>query len=270
MKIQSVKLVYFSPTGTTRRIIEGIARGIKQSAVEAVDITRPKIRKQQLQTREDDLLVVGMPVYSGRVPAMAIDWLQTVKAPNTPAVCVVVYGNREYDDALLELKDTLVKQGCLPIACAAYVGEHSFSNAETPIAAARPDATDLNLAELFGQRVNEKLLSIASVDQISGINVPGNYPYKEYKDSRSLIPPDDFIAISDKCSQCGICAQICPVGAIDFENSALLDKEKCFVCCACIKGCPEKARTLKAVTVKDIAGRLSQTCQNRKEPEFFL
>lgn len=63
---------------------------------------------------------------------------------------------------------------------------------------------------------------------------------------------------------------MCPVGAIDLENSALIDKEKCIVCCACIKGCPENARTLKAVAVKDIAIRLSQTCKKRKEPEFFF
>lgn len=138
MKIQSLKLVYFSPTGTTRRIIEGIARGIRQNTVEIVDITRPEARKQQLQTSEDELLVIGVPVHTGRVPVIAIDWLHTIKAHNTPTVCIVVYGNRAYDDALLELNDTLVKQGCIPIAGAAYVGEHSFSNTETPIALARP------------------------------------------------------------------------------------------------------------------------------------
>jgi ferredoxin len=270
MKIQSLKLVYFSPTGTTRRIIEVIACGIKKGAVSIVDITRPEARQQQLQTSEDELLVVGVPVYAGRVPAIAIDWLHMIKARNTPTVCIVVYGNREYDDALLELKDTVVKQGCIPIACAAYIGEHSFSNSETPIAVARPDATDLNLAEIFGQKINEKLLSISVDDQISNITVPGNYPYKDYKDPKAFMTPVDFISISDKCSQCGVCAKVCPVGAIDLENSALIDKEKCIVCCACIKGCPENALTIKAVPVKDIAMRLSQTCQKRKEPEFFF
>lgn len=269
MEIKSLKLVYFSPTGTTRRIIEGIAHGIKPSTVEIIDITRPETRKQQLQTFEDELLVIGVPVYSGRVPALAIDWLYTVKARNTPAAYIVVYGNREYDDALLELKDTMEKQGCLPIACAAFIGEHSFSNGETPIAAARPDDADLNLAESFGQKVKERLLSIPSMDQVSEITVPGNHPYKDYKDPRTLIPPVDFIAISDQCTQCGVCAQVCPVEAIDLENITLLDKEKCLVCCACIKGCPENARTLKAVTVKEIALRLSQNCQKRKEPELF-
>lgn len=265
MKIESLKLVYFSPTGTTKTIIEAIARGINQSLVETIDITKPEVRKQQLQTLENELLVIGVPVYVGRVPTIVIDWLHTIKARNTPTVCIVVYGNREYDDALLELKDTMVKYGCVPIAHAAFIGEHSFSSTETPIAVARPDISDINHAELFGKRINEKLLSIASVDHIPDVTVPGNYPYKEF--NAWVI---DFIAINDKCSLCGVCARQCPVGAIDSENSCLIDKKKCILCCACIKNCPENARTLKAGKVKDVAMRLSETCQNRKEPVFFF
>lgn len=67
MKIQSLKLAYFSPTGTTKSIIQGIAHGINQSTVELIDITKPDARKQQLQTSENDLLVVAVPVYMGRV-----------------------------------------------------------------------------------------------------------------------------------------------------------------------------------------------------------
>ncbi|MCM1565379.1 MAG: EFR1 family ferrodoxin [Dehalobacter sp.] len=265
MKIQSIKLVYFSPTGTTKKIIEGIARGINRSPMEKIDITKPEARKQQLQTSENELLVIGVPVYSGRAPAVAIDWLGTLKARGTPAVCVVVYGNRAYDDALLELKDTVARQGCVPVACAAFIGEHSFSSAETPVAADRPDAGDVNQAELFGKRINEKLHSIPAVDQISGITVPGSYPYKEFK---ALVL--DFIAVNDQCSQCGVCARVCPAGAVDLENSALIDQERCILCCACIKNCPVNARSVKAGTVKDLAERLSQMCRKRREPEFFF
>ncbi len=265
MKMHPLKLVYFSPTGTTKTIIEGIARGINQSPVETIDITKSAVRKQQLQTSENELLVIGVPVYVGRVPAIAIDWLYTIKARSTPTVCIVVYGNREYGDALLELKDTVVKHGCVPIACAAFIGEHSFSSSETPIALARPDVSDLNHADLFVKRINEKLLSIASIDHISDIAVPGNYPYQEFKPWVL-----DFIAIDNKCSQCGVCAQVCPVDAIDLENSVLIDKEKCILCCACIKGCPEKALTVKTGPVKNVAMQLSQMCQRRREPEFFI
>lgn len=266
MKLESLKLVCFSPTGTTKAIIQGIARGINQNTVELIDITKPNARKQQLQTSENELLVVAVPVYMGRVPALLIEWLHAIKARNTPTVCIVVYGNRVYDDALLELKDILIKCGCIPIACGAYIGEHSFSSSKTPIAVARPDTSDLNHAELFGRKINEKLLSISSIDHISDIKVPGEYPYRG--DTKLWIV--DFIAISNKCSQCGVCAKECPVGAIDLQNSSLLDTEKCILCCACIKCCPKNVRMMKTGIVKDASIRLIEMCKGRKEPVFFF
>ena len=266
MKIESLKLVCFSPTGSTMAIIQGVAHGINQSTVELIDITKPDARKQQLQTSENDLLIVAVPVYMGRVPALLSEWLHAIKASKTPAVCVVVYGNRAYDNALLELKDILIKRGCIPIASAAYIGEHSFSSSQLPSAEGRPDASDLHHAELFGHKINEKLLSVSSVDNISDINIPGNYPYAGVTKLWSV----DFIATSNACTQCGVCAEGCPVGAIDSENSNLIDKEKCITCCACIKNCPQNARTVKTGLVKDAAMRLNNLYKERKEPVFFL
>jgi ferredoxin len=266
VRIQAVKLVCFSPTGTTKAILQGIARGLDQRTAELIDITKPDARRQHLRTSEHELLVVAVPVYMGRVPAILTDWLQSIQARNTPAVCVVVYGNRAYDDALLELRNILTSRGCVPIAGAAYVGEHSFSSSELPTAEGRPDASDLSHAEDFGRRVLEKLLSTPAIDHVSGLEVPGSYPYGGVTEIWRV----DFIEVSDECTQCGICAEGCPVGAIDPEDSHLVDKEKCFTCCACIKNCPEGARTMKAGQVKDAAIRLNALYGERKEPVFFL
>ena len=266
MKVKSQKLVYFSPTGTTKTVVQGIARGIDQYPVEMIDITRPAARKKPLQTSENELLVIAMPVYMGRVPALLMEWLQVIKAQKTPVVCVVVYGNRAYDDALLELKNIMTKCGCKPIACAAYIGEHSFSNPDSPVAEGCPDTQDLHHAELFGRRIDEKLQSISSSDHISEINVPGIYPYR----GDTILWSMDFIAVSDKCTQCGVCAEGCPTGAIDPENNAWIDIEKCITCCACIKHCPEKARTIKAGLVKETSTRLSKLYKERKEPEIYM
>lgn len=265
MEIQSFKLVYFSPTGTTKAVIQGIARGINHCSVEFIDITEPDARKQQLQTAENDLLVLAVPVYMGRVPALLTEWLHTIKACNTPAVCVVVYGNREYDDALLELKDILIKQGSKPIAGAAFIGEHSFSSFDLPIAEGRPDSSDINNAELFGREINRLLQSVPSVDFISEINVPGNFPYGGVTKLWNV----DFVEVSDTCTECGICAEGCPVGAIDSENGNRIDIEKCITCCACIKSCPQSARTIKPSLVKDAAIRLNKLYSKPKEPVFF-
>lgn len=261
-KIQSIKLVCFSPTGTARTVIQHIVHGIGSNSLELVDITKPDARKQLLHTTENDLLIVGVPVYMGRVPAIATEWLQTIKADNTPVVCVVVYGNRTYNNALLELKDILAKCGCKPIAGAAYIGEHSFSTDENPTAKGRPDASDLDHAELFGRKIQ----SILSRNHISDIDISGNYPYGGITELWSV----DFVATDNKCVQCGTCAENCPVGAINLVDAKLIDIEKCITCCACIKTCPQKARTIKAGLVKDASIRLNNLYSERKEPVIFI
>ena len=266
MNTQSQKLVCFSPTGTTNAIIQKIADGIKTSNKEFIDITKSEARKQWLQTTENELLIIGVPVYMGRVPALITDWLSAINATNTPVVCVVVYGNRAYEDALLELKNILTSCGCKLIAGAAFIGEHSFSTDETPTAKDRPDTSDLRNAEEFGIKIKEKLNNILSTEQIFDLDLPGCYPYRW----NGKLWDVDFIAVSDECTRCGVCAEGCPVGAINFENSSVIDTEKCITCCACIKNCPQNARTIKPGPVKDAAIRLNKLYKERKEPEFFI
>lgn len=129
-----------------------------------------------LQTGKNEILLVAVPVYMGRVPSVLTDWITSIKADNTPTVCVVVYGNRAYDDALLELKDMLARCGCNPIAASAFIGEHSFSSDETPSSVGRPDKRDQQLAELFGRKLNEAIFAMGDSNDNS-LEVPGNFPY---------------------------------------------------------------------------------------------
>ncbi|MEL7654813.1 MAG: EFR1 family ferrodoxin [Bacillota bacterium] len=265
MDIKSIKLVCFSPTGTSKTIVQGVAKGISLRNLELIDITNPGARAQPLQVSENELLVVAVPVYMGRVPALINAWLNSIKACNTPVVCIVTYGNRAYENALLELKDILISRGCKLIAGGAFIAEHSFSSPEFPSSVGRPDEDDLSLTELFGQKIAKKLLSILSIDQISDINIPGSYPYGGVTELWKV----DFIEVSDTCLKCGICSEGCPAGAIDSENSSLINIEKCTLCCACIKHCPREARTIKPGPIKEAQKRCAMFIE-RKEPEFFL
>ena len=265
MKINSVKLVCFSPTGTSKAIVQSIAKGLDYKNVELIDITKPVARQQALRTKKDDLLIVALPVYMGRISALVSGWLHSIKAENTAAVCVVIYGNRAYDNALLELKDVLTSCGCKPFAGAAYIGEHSFSSEELPSSVGRPDTRDLYHAKLFGHKIHGKLLSTASVDEFTDLAVPGNFPYGGVTDLWKI----DFISVSKSCTQCGICAEGCPAGAIDYTSSNLIDIQKCTLCCACIKKCPQNARAMKPGLMKEAAIRSTKFIE-RKEPVCFI
>lgn len=265
MHIESLKLVYFSPTGTSRTLVQAMERGLDMGTAEHVDITLEAAREKPLQASAQDLLVVAVPVYGGRIPALLEAWLRVMLLDGTPVVCVAVYGNRDYEDALLELSDIVTERGGVPVAGAAFIGEHSFSGPDTPVAVSRPDADDLQRAEQFGRAVREKVQGFEKSGEGS-VTVPGKRPYKE----RSAKGPVDFIEVTDDCVRCGTCAEHCPVGAIDMSEPTATDIEKCIRCCACIKYCPENARIMKESPIMDIAKWLATNCQARKEPESFL
>lgn len=266
MKMESITLATFSPTGTTEAVARSIAEGLDSADMKLIDLTRPYTRLQPLNTTSNELLIIAVPVYMGRVPALLGGWFNTLKANKTPTVCVVVYGNRVYDNALLELKDIVKQCGGTPIAAAAYIGEHSFSTPELPTAEGRPNQSDLEHAKSFGQTIQKKLDSLTSREDIPELNVPGVSPYGGVTELWDV----DFIAVSENCTQCGFCAEICPMGAIDSNDSSAINQKQCITCCACMKRCPNQARTMKPGPVEDARHRLHNLFHAPKEPEQFI
>ncbi|MBN2686266.1 MAG: 4Fe-4S dicluster domain-containing protein [Pontiellaceae bacterium] len=213
-----------------------------------------------VQLGSNDLAVVGMPVYAGRLPAPAVKRFASISGNNTPVLAVVVYGNRAYDDALLELCDLCVAQGFRVVGAAAFIGEHSFSMEDFPIAAARPDASDLQKAEALGRL-------LAGVNKTLDLNtIPGNRPYKDPMTPVGAAASSHAAA----CQRCGACVAACPVEAIRSTDALPeTDEEACIWCAACVRACPSGARTITLPKVREIAARLHQSCQERREPEWF-
>lgn len=259
-------LICFSPTATTRRILEQISAGLGTIRQRTLDITLEKLRKQAPPEIKDGIVLLGAPVYSGRLPRDAADYFKQLKSDGVPVVPVVVYGNREFEDALIELKDIAEGCGFSTVAAAAFIGEHSFSTEDLQIAHHRPDDQDMAAAFNFGKQIASTMEMLSHLGDFPEVTVPGKRPYKEAGASK----PVPFIDVAENCSACGLCAAICPKEAIDEENGYAVIDEKCIHCCACIKACPESARKMKDGPVKDIARWLNEKCAERKEPELFF
>ena len=266
MYINSVKLVYFSPNRTTKKVVEGIAEAIRVNAVDHLDLTPPEARTRGFEELRDELVIIGTPVYSCRVPVDAVDRLRRLKANNTPAIIVVVYGNVDYKDALLELNNIATEIGCKPVAAGVFIGEHSV----LPIAYGRPDAEDLKKAREFGEKIGEKLKDTKAIGDASPLQIPGSFPYYTMqptpKEALQVYPATEEML----CTKCETCAEVCPTAAITINDTVITDLDTCILCGACVKICPTQARVMDSPHYRQIVESVSKNSPERKEPEIFI
>lgn len=266
MKIENAHLICYSPTRTTFATLQNIAEGMHIPSTRDLDLTLPAQTPDQEIAIFSDVALIGVPVYAGRVAPVAAQRLKTINGNNTPAVVVVVYGNRHYEDALMELKQLTEASGFVVIAGAAFIGEHSYSSPGKPIAAGRPDADDKRAAMNFGVEVMAKLKGTAALSSIPPLELPGTCPEGPYLGPANITPEIDH----DLCTLCGQCAEGCPTGAITVAETLTTDASRCTFCCACLKTCPEGAIRIAIPKILEKVDYLYQNFQSRREPELFL
>lgn len=266
MDVKQVKLIYFSATGTTQKILESIAEGMKAKDIEHINLTLPESTRNTIQPFSDELVIMGAPVYGGRLPVDAVNRFKQLRATKTFVVLIVLYGNRDFEDALLEFKNLAIELGFIPVAGGAFIGEHSFASKDIPIANGRPNAKDVQIAMGFGERIKDKIAALKSPDDQMDLKVPGIFPY-EASGARSMgISP---VTKEEICTVCGTCSSVCPTAAISINDSVVTEIERCIRCCACIKNCPEGARLFEDSMMENLAKGLSQYFRYPKEPRIF-
>lgn len=273
MSNREITGMYFSPTGTTQKVIVGIAERICENAsggsnLNIIDLTLPTSRQEPMTFTENDVVVFGVPVYAGRVPNVLLKYLGSVAGNGASAVAVVVYGHREYEDSLIELADILSSNRFKIIGAGAFIGEHSLSKI---LACNRPDEKDMFIIKEFADRLSMKL---SALDKTDTITVKGERPYRKYYTPvKHNGEPLDIRKVKPKtksdCVGCKLCASVCPMGTIDFEDVTNI-KGICIKCGACVKRCPMQAKYYDdedfLIHVREIEDGYANP---RREPELF-
>lgn len=257
-KHTTTHIIFFSPTHTSAKIARAIGEGIGMGRRIETDLTLDE-NNTPIEI-EDALTIIAVPVYAGRIAPVALQRIQRLKGTNAPTILVAVYGNRDYEDALVELRDETTKLGFTPLAAGAFIGEHSYSRAGMPIGEGRPDVTDVQKAESFGKEVLKKL---EQNDTLTEFYIKGNTPYRYVGPSTPAAP-----ICTEACFACGECIEVCPTHAISLSDEGKIETEiaQCIKCCACVKECPSEARIFDT----PYTAMLHQKCSDRREPELFL
>lgn len=250
-------LILFSPTGGTEKTAKILCSSLSPN-IKVIDLAETGLKPVNLPSSEDAVAVVAMPSYGGRVPGLAAERLKTVRAEGMPCVLLCVYGNRAYEDTLVEMEDLAKQCGFAVIAAVAAVAEHSIMH---QYAAGRPDAVDTQNLKEMGAKISEKL---AQGNTEKPLDIPGSRPYKK-GGSVSLVPK-----ATSECVSCGLCARMCPAGAISKADLKSADAKKCISCMRCVVKCPHAARKVSSVMLSAASMAMKKVCSVRKECELYL
>ena len=254
--------ISFSPTGGTQKVADILVNGFRKETaclvdVEIVDLMKADADFSSINITKDDLCVIAVPAYGGRIPAPTVPRISAIKGNGAKAVLVAVFGNRVIDETLLELQDVTAAAGFKPIAGIEAVAEHSLARM---YGAGRPDVDDTKELESFARQISKNINILDATD----LTLPGTRPFKEFKGSAAKP------SVHKICTSCGLCASQCPVKAIPKDAPDTTDKSICLACMRCVTICPNQARYVPTEITETITKFLAPLCAERKPNKLYM
>jgi len=267
---KTIGITCFSPTGTTRTICKAVAKGMGSENPKMLDMTFPDTRaaitaNPSIALDGIDHLIVGAPVYVGKLPPLVQECLKTLHGNGKECTAIVVYGNRDYGVSLHKMAGILLEDGFTVVAAATFIGHHSVSDI-IPVAVGRPDNSDIKKAMEFGANL------LSASRQLSIKDIPLQMDFASKSCTYSMDKPfyDEGL-----CSQCGECAEVCPLGLISADTGKYFSEaaqKQCLGCKACVKSCAPKARATKVNPIMKMILKiiLRNASRERREPAIIL
>ena len=231
--------IYFSPTGGTKKVADIMIKAMKKDAQE-IDMIKDPDKILQTEFSEDDICLIAVPSYGGRIPSVTVDKFQKLQAKGTKVILVAVFGNRAIDDTLVEMQDILENAGFVCVVGVEAVAEHSLMH---QFGTGRPDQQDEKELIRFSEQIMQK---IETKMECMKVELPGNHNYREYNG----VPLKPVVNGKD--------------------DPKVTDKEKCISCMHCVVVCPQKARNCNKVMELIASKKMKKSCSGRKENKLYL